>query len=247
MNSIHYIDYLANFHPNIFRRAAPRYKLFFTAILLGGIIISRSVLWLAGIYLSVIFLVFFLRLPVFKIWLFSLYPLIFTAVFIYSSFSGVEGVLITVLRVLSVSLSVIILICTTSYPKIFHILGLALPQIVGAGLYLAYRTIFIFFDLLSDIFDALKLKGGWNLRRPFSSLEGLAGIFGFLFIRSMDLSQKMADSMRLRGFQGKIHYYEKPARARGLTEPANLLVIGLSLIILASLFFSHFRDYFLIS
>lgn len=236
MDSLYYIDYLANFHPNIFRRAAPRYKLFFTAVLIGGIITSRNIFWLAGIYFFILFLIFFLRLPVLKIWLFSLYPLIFTAVFIYASFSGAEAVLATVLKVLSISLTVIFLICTTSYPKIFHALGHFLPRIVGAGLYLTYRTIFIFSDLMSDLFDTLKLKGGWNRRRPFNSLKNLAEIFGFLFIRAMDLSQKMSDVMRLRGFRGKIHYHEKSAHRWELGEPANLLVIGLSLMILGTIF-----------
>lgn len=239
MDLIYQIDYLANFHPNIFRRAAARYKLAFTAVLIGGAIISPSILWLAGTYFFVLFLIFILRLPALRLWLFSLYPLIFTAVFIFASFSGLEGALITVLKVLLISLTVIFLICTTSYPKIFHALGHFMPQILNSGLYLTYRAIFIFFDLMSNLFDALKLKGGWSRRRPFNLLKNLAGIFGFLFVRAMDLSQKMADVMRLRGFQGKIHYHEKHSRFFGIFEPANVLVIGLSLVILGAIIYAR--------
>lgn len=237
---LNYIDYLANFHPNIFRRAAARYKLAFTAVLIAGAIIFRSIFLLAAIYFFMLLLIFLLRLPVFKIWLFSLYPLIFTAIFIYASFSGLESVLMTALKVLSISLAVVFLICTTSYPKIFHSLGHFLPQLVSAGLYMTYRAIFIFLNLVSNLFDALKLKGGWNRHRPLNSLKSLSLVFGFLFIKSIDLGQKMTDIMRLRGFSGKIHYHEKSAHWRDLVEPANLLVIFLSAAVLGIILYINF-------
>jgi energy-coupling factor transporter transmembrane protein EcfT len=239
MDLIYYIDYLANFHPNIIRRARASYKLIFTAVIIAGALISKNIFWLSGVYVFLLLLIFLMRLPVFKIWFFSLYPLIFTAVFLFASYSGWLNALVAVLRVSSISLAFVFLITVTSYPKIFHVLGYFLPRLFVSAFYLIYRAIFIFLDLAGDLKDSIFLRGGFNKKRLLDSLKNLAAIFGFMFVRALDLSEKMTDSMRLRGFSGKIHYHEESGRWRGITEPANMLVLGLSLLFIISYFFAR--------
>ncbi len=238
MDLIYYIDYLANFHPNIIRRAKASYKLIFTAVLIAGIVTSRNIYWLLGVYIFILFLIFLMKLPVFKIWLFSLYPLIFTSVFIFASFSGFKDALVIVLKVNSISSAIIFLIATTSYPKIFHVLGYFLPELIAAALYLTYRAIFIFLDLAGDLKDSFFLRGALSRRRPIKSLQDLAAIFGFMFVRALDLSEKMANAMRLRGFSGKIHYHEEAAHRWRILESANMLVLGLTIGLLGTILFS---------
>ncbi|MDP1629306.1 MAG: energy-coupling factor transporter transmembrane component T [bacterium] len=239
MDIIYYIDYLANFHPNIFRRGRAAYKLIFTAVLIAGAISarggSRNIFWLLGVYLFLIFLIFLMKLPVLKIWLFSLYPLIFILVFLYAS--GFKDAFLVLLRVNSISLAVIFLIITTSYPKIFHALGHFLPRLFVSALFLTYRAIFIFLDLAGDLKNSFFLRGAFDRRRPVKSLRNLAAVFGFMFVRAADISEKMADSMRLRGFSGKIHYHEEAAHYWGILEPANMLVLGLSFLFVFSYLF----------
>jgi energy-coupling factor transporter transmembrane protein EcfT len=74
------------------------------------------------------------------------------------------------------------------------------------ALFLTYRSIFILLTVLEDTQHALYLRGGIQWKHPWRSLTNISNAFGHLVIQGIDASEKMYESMVLRGFKGKIHY-----------------------------------------
>jgi energy-coupling factor transporter transmembrane protein EcfT len=74
------------------------------------------------------------------------------------------------------------------------------------ALFLTYRSIFILLSVLEDTHHALYLRGGVQWKHPWRSLINIANAFGHLIIKGIDASEKMYESMMLRGFRDKIHY-----------------------------------------
>jgi energy-coupling factor transporter transmembrane protein EcfT len=85
-------------------------------------------------------------------------------------------------------------------------LGKVLPSLFVTALFLTYRSIFILLKVLEDTQQALFLRGGFRWRHPLRSLINISNAFGHLIIKGMDASEKMYESMVLRGFKNRIHY-----------------------------------------
>jgi hypothetical protein len=60
--------------------------------------------------------------------------------------------------------------------------------------------------VLEETEHALYLRGGVQWKHPWRSLINISNAFGHLIIKGIDASEKMYESMVLRGFEGKIHY-----------------------------------------
>jgi cobalt/nickel transport system permease protein len=110
------------------------------------------------------------------------------------------------LKVLCGSTGVVLLLATTPYPAIFSVLGRVLPSSFVMALFLTYRSVFILLNVLEDTQHALYLRGGVQWRHPWRSLTNISNAFGHLIIKGIDASEKMYESMLLRGFKGEIHY-----------------------------------------
>ena len=89
---------------------------------------------------------------------------------------------------------------------LFGILGRVLPSSFVTALFLTYRSIFILLNVLEETQHALYLRGGFQWRHPWRSLINISNAFGHLIIKGIDASEKMYESMVLRGFKNKIHY-----------------------------------------
>jgi energy-coupling factor transporter transmembrane protein EcfT len=72
--------------------------------------------------------------------------------------------------------------------------------------FLTYRSIFILLNVLEETQHALYFRGGLQWRHPRRSLINISNVFGHLIIKGIDASEKMYESMVLRGFKNKIHY-----------------------------------------
>jgi energy-coupling factor transporter transmembrane protein EcfT len=110
------------------------------------------------------------------------------------------------LKVLCGSTGVVLLLASTPYPSIFSVLGRVLPSSFVIALFLTYRSVFILLNVLEETQHALYLRGGVQWKHPWKSLINISNGFGHLIIRGIDASEKMYESMILRGFKDKIHY-----------------------------------------
>jgi cobalt/nickel transport system permease protein len=205
MIQLSYLDYLAVEGKSFLHRLSAGWKIIGLLLALAGIVILRNISGLLFLYGLLLILFFACRLPL-RIFSLTLYPLIFAILFIFVSGFQIHFILFVFLKVLSGSTGVVLLLGTTPYPSIFVALDKFLPSIFVTALFLTYRSIFILLKVLEETQHALYLRGGIQWRHPWRSLNNISNVFGHLIIKGIDASEKMYESMVLRGFKNKIHY-----------------------------------------
>jgi energy-coupling factor transporter transmembrane protein EcfT len=180
-------------------------KMIGMGLVLFGVVTLRSLTGLLLLYTFLLALFFMSRIPL-KIFSLTLYPLIFTLFFIFLSGFQIYFILLLFLKVLCGSTGVVLLLATTPYPSVFRALGKFLPALFVTALFLTYRSVFILLDVFEETEHALHLRGGVQWRHPWRTLINISNAFGHLLIKGIDNSEKMYESMVLRGFKDKIHY-----------------------------------------
>ena len=205
MIQLSYLDYSAQEGKSWLHRRAPKAKVIGVVLVLLAVVTMRSLPILFFLYAFLVVLFFLSRVPV-KIFPLAFYPLFFAVFFILISGFQLYFILLIFLKVLCGSTSVVLLLSTTPYPSIFRVLGKVLPSLFVTALFLTYRSIFILLEVFEETQQALYLRGGLQWRHPWRSLINISNAFGHLLIKGMDASEKMYESMILRGFENKIHY-----------------------------------------
>ena len=205
MIQLSYFDYLAIEGKSFLHRLSPKRKIIGMILVLLGVVLLRNLTGLLLLYGILVALFFISRLPL-KIFSLTFYPLIFAILFLFISGFQIHFILLVFLKVLSGSTGVILLLATTPYPLIFSTLDRFLPSLFVTALFLTYRSIFILIKVFEETQHALYLRGGLQWRHPWRSLVNISNAFGHLIIAGIDASEKMYESMVLRGFKNKIHY-----------------------------------------
>jgi len=205
MIQLSYLDYLAVEGKSFLHRLSPKLKIIGMIFILFAIVTVRNLPGLFFLYVFLLCLYFMAKVPM-RIFPLTLYPLIFAFLFIFLSGFQLFFILLIFLKVLCGSAGVVLLLATTPYPSIFSVLGRVLPSSFVMALFLTYRSVFILLNVLEDTQHALYLRGGVQWRHPWRSLTNISNAFGHLIIKGIDASEKMYESMLLRGFKGEIHY-----------------------------------------
>jgi len=205
MIQLSYLDYIAVERKSFLHRLSPKLKIIGMILVLFVIVTVKNLLGLFLLYVILLTLFFTARIPA-KIFSLTLYPLIFAILFIFLSGFQIFFILLIFLKVLCGSTGVVLLLASTPYPSIFSVLGRVLPSTFVMALFLTYRSIFILLTVLEETQHALYLRGGVQWKHPWRSLINISNGFGHLIIQGIDASEKMYESMVLRGFKGKIHY-----------------------------------------
>ena len=205
MMQLSYLDYTAVEGKSWLHRLSPQVKLIGMLIVLGNVVVVRNLSGLLLLYAILLFLFLTSRVPI-KIFSLTLYPLIFAFLFIFISGFQLNFILLIFLKVLCGSTGVVLLLATTPYPSVFMVLGKVLPSLFVTALFLTYRSIFILLNILEETQHALYLRGGFQWSHPWRSLINISNAFGHLIIKGIDASEKMYESMVLRGFKNKIYY-----------------------------------------
>jgi energy-coupling factor transporter transmembrane protein EcfT len=205
MIQLSYLDYSAVEGKSFLHRLSPMLKIIGMLVVLFVIVTVRSLPGLFLLYVILLTLFFIARIPA-KIFPLTLYPLIFAFLFIFLSGFRIFFILLIFLKVLCGSTGVVLLLASTPYPSVFSVLGRVLPSSFVMALFLTYRSVFILLTCLEETQHALYLRGGVQWKHPWRSLINISNGFGHLIIQGIDASEKMYESMALRGFKGKIHY-----------------------------------------
>ena len=205
MIQLSYLDYLAVEGKSRLHRLSPKIKIVGMGVVLLSIVKMRNLPGFLLLYALLLALFFLSRIPL-KIFSLTFYPLLFAILFIFISGFQIRFILLIFLKVLCGSTGVVLLLATTPYPSIFRILGKVLPSLFVTALFLTYRSIFILLNILEETQHALYLRGGLQWRHPWRSLTNISNGFGHLIIKGIDASEKMYESMLIRGFKNKIHY-----------------------------------------
>jgi cobalt/nickel transport system permease protein len=199
------LDYSAVEGKSFLHRLSPILKIIGMLFVLFIIVTVKNLPGLFLLYVVLLGLFLIARVPK-RIFSLTLYPLIFAVLFIFLSGFQILFILLIFLKVLCGSTGVVLLLASTPYPSIFSVLGRVLPSSFVIALFLTYRSVFILLNVLEETQHALYLRGGVQWKHPWKSLINISNGFGHLIIRGIDASEKMYESMILRGFKDKIHY-----------------------------------------
>lgn len=205
MMQLSYLDYSAVEGKSRLHRLPTTVKLVGVGLVLCAVVLIRNLPVLLGLYAFLILLFFRSRVPrgIFSL---TFYPLIFAILFVFISGFQMGFILLVFLKVLCGSTGVVLLLATTPYPAVFSVLGKVFPSLFVTALFLTYRSVFILLAILEETQHAIYLRGGFQWQHPWRSLNNVANAFGHLIIKGIDASERMYESMLLRGFEGKIRY-----------------------------------------
>lgn len=198
------IDTYASKNNSILHCAPVWLKLVFAILFLAITLWLQNTLLLFAFYCLLNLLIFVGRLPYFKVLVISLFPLFFALLFALSGDWFIF--LFVIFKVLCTVLTVLLLVFTTPVTKLFATLSPILPSFFVSALFLTYRSIFILFYIFENTQRALRIRGGINNKHPLRSLNNLASAVGHLIVTAISASENMYQSMRMRGFNGKVYY-----------------------------------------
>lgn len=199
------IDYYANHGTSFLHGARSLSKIIFAGLVIASVVISSSFYLLLAVYVLLLTLVIWTRLPVLKIVTIAAYPAIFALIFAAASWNGnwlSAGVI--VLKALCASLAMVILIVTTPYPGVFSSIEPVLPRIIREGLFLTYRSLFVLLELTDNLVKGLRVRGGLTHGRYIKNVVNFSSGIGLLLVRGLDISEKFYGVLNVRGYSGSI-------------------------------------------
>ena len=204
---LYYIDYISVSNKSWLHRAPVWLKMMVLIAIIGVLLYFESLRLELAICAAVLIIALTARIPMKVFLLLAAYPVVFLAI-IFLSIDRLTLAAVALLgfRVLAITASVILFILSTSYPEIFGTLGRILPDFLVAALFFTYRSIFIISDSITNIQIAMHLRGGSDWRHPVKTLRNFGFALGHFLVHSIESSQRMADSLKIRGFSNRIYY-----------------------------------------
>ena len=224
------IDYYANHGRSFMHRAGAFWKIVFAALVIASIILTNELYILLGIYIALVTIAVWTKLPVSRILTIAAYPAIFALIFAFALWNGSWiRVVVVMLKALSAALTMVLLIVTTPYPEIFGVIRPVLPKVIAEGMFVTYRSVFILLELTDELIKGLKVRGGLTHRKYISNIKNFASGIGLLLVRGIDFSEKFYGVMTVRGYGGKISGYRTQSSIS--LNDLIALVIGVSLFV----------------
>lgn len=199
------IDFWANNWDSELHRASALSKLVGTGLVIGAVVITGNFFVLLAMYLILIAAITSTRLPALKIMMIGASPAVFAILFAISRWDGTFLTpAVIILKALVASTAMVTLITTTPYPQVFGFFHTFLPRIVGDGLFLTYRSLFILLGLMNNLLTALRLRGGLQKRHYVKNGKNITFGLGLLLVRSLELSERFYDVLQVRGYKGRL-------------------------------------------
>ncbi|MGB2692759.1 MAG: energy-coupling factor transporter transmembrane component T [Thermodesulfobacteriota bacterium] len=224
------IDYYANHGTSFLHKAKALWKIVFTALVIASIILTNELYILLGIYITLVTIAVWTKLPVSKIIIIAAYPAIFALIFAFAVWNGSwvkAGVII--LKALASALAMVLLIVTTPYPDVFNVLRPFLPRVIAEGLFVTYRSVFILLELTDELIKSLKVRGGLTRRKYLKNIKNFSSGIGLLLVKGFDYSEKFYGMMNIRGYGGRV----TTQRTKASINRNDVLAISIGLLIFA--------------
>ena len=202
MSTIYLIDDYANNLDSAMHRASVETKIASTAVALGTIIFSTTILTLVGQFLIILLFQFASKLPVKRLLIWASYPAFFAVIFAISQAQySVELSAQTMLRAVDAALLMLLLIGTTPFTRIIAEFG-RVSRTLSNLAFFSYRFFFLFTDESSRRLTAFRVRGGFQgaIR---TKIKNAANLIGLLFVSYMDSGEKVYDAVKTRGYRGE--------------------------------------------
>jgi len=198
------IDYWAANGSGPFHRASVLSKLLFLAFVVTAAVASRDPYPLAAGTFMLIVLAALAGLPWAVIGVLSMYAAVFALLYAFSLRGDGWTYAVLLLKAITPAYAVGMVIVSTPYPKIFSFLSTFFPEILAAGLFMTYRTLFLLLDMMDNFGTAIRLRGGFSPGNIVKNSANIAKGIGSLLVRAVERSSRLYAVMVVRGYNGKM-------------------------------------------
>ena len=179
-------------------------KVALAAVLLGAVVSTWNLSYLAAAIVVTYALAVLGRLPIRLMATVALYPLAFSALLALTGGFGLAGGVAIIAKSFGAASVALLVGLSTPYPALFGALGRVLPAFVNDALLMTYRSLFILGDTMGNLLRTVHLRGNLSVRRPVTALRSIGLALGNLVLATYDLAQADYDIMRVRGYSGRI-------------------------------------------
>ncbi len=198
------IDHWAASGNGPLHRASTIAKMIFLLLVVSAAVLTRNPYPLMVGY-GVLFVVAVASgLPWFKVTVLSWYSALFALLYGVSLGGGAWVVALFIFKAITPSLAMLILIVSTPYPRIFSLLSALLPEILAAGLFMTYRTLFILLDMMDNFAAAIRLRGGFSPGSLYKNSANISKGIGMLLVRAVERASSLYSVMVVRGYNGSM-------------------------------------------
>jgi cobalt/nickel transport system permease protein len=144
------------------------------------------------------------RMPWIRMAALSLYAAMFALLYALSVRGGLWVYALLVFKAITPSLAMLTLIVSTPYPRIFSLISAALPEILAAGLFMTYRTLFILLEMMDNFAAAIRLRGGFSPGSLYKNSANISKGIGMLLVKAVERSSRLYAVMAVRGYSGSM-------------------------------------------
>lgn len=157
----------------------------------------------------------------------SLYSALFAVLYGIGLRGGAWVAVLFIMKAITPACAVLMLIMSTPYPRIFSLLTAVLPEILAAGLFMTYRTLFILLDMMHNFGEAIRLRGGFSPGSLYKNSVNISKGIAMLLVRAVERAQRLYAVMVVRGYSGRMaeQYPLKMEREDWLPLGTGLLVL----------------------
>lgn len=198
------IDFWAASGSGPFHRASTPAKILFLLFVVSSAVISRNPYPLMTGYGVLLVVAASSGLPWFRVMGLSWYAALFAILYSISLRGGWWLVALFIVKAITPSFAVLMLIVSTPYPRIFSLFSAVLPEVLAAGLFMTYRTLFILLDMMDSFAGAIRLRGGFSPGSLFKNSANISKGIGMLLVRAEERASRLYAVMVVRGYSGSM-------------------------------------------
>ncbi len=226
------IDHWAASGTGALHRASTVSKVLFLLLVVAGAVTARSPHPLMAGYVLLLVLARGSRLPWLRMVSLSLYALLFALLYGVSVRANLFIFQLLAFKAITPSFAVLTLMMTTPSYKIFSLISPALPEVLAAGLFMTYRTLFILIEMMGNFTSAIRLRGGFSPGKLSKNSANIAKGIGMLLVRAVERASRLYAVMSVRGYNGSMAQTgtERYRREDWIPVTTGLLVLGMVLV-----------------
>jgi len=198
------IDHWAASGTGMLHRASPVAKVVFLLLVVSAAVVSKNPYALTAGYMVLIAVAVAAGLPWSRVMVLSWYAAVFALLYSLSIRGGVWIRALFVMKAITPSCAMLMLIVSTPYPKIFALLSAALPEMITAGLFMTYRTLFILLDMMDNFGAAIRLRGGFSPGSLYKNSANISKGIAMLLVRAVERASRIYAVMVVRGYSGSM-------------------------------------------
>lgn len=198
------IDHWAASGSGPFHRSSPIAKVFFLLLVVSAAVIAKNPSALLAGYGALLVVAALSGLPWPRVMALSWYAAVFALLYSLSIRGGLWIRALFIVKAITPSFAMLMLIVSTPYPRIFSLLSSVLPEIIAGGLFMTYRTLFILLDMMDNFAASIRLRGGFSPGSLYKNSANISQGIAMLVVRAVERASRIYAVMVVRGYSGSM-------------------------------------------